>query len=43
MNFPWTYIYCENLRVTLEGYFQWSGRRTVKSDFKSDGAKLDVI
>jgi len=32
MNFPSTY--CENLRPcksTPEGYFQWSGSRTVKS------------
>jgi len=46
MNFPWTYeyIYYENLcNSTPEGYFQWSGSRIVKSDFKSDGVKLDAI
>jgi len=26
-----------------EDCLQWSGSRTVKSDFKSDGAKLDAI
>jgi len=29
-------------KSTPEDYFQWSGRRTVKSDSKSDGAKLYV-
>jgi len=30
-------------KSTPEGYSQWSGSRTVKSDFKSDGAKRDAI
>jgi len=30
-------------KSTPEGYFQWNGSRTVKSDFKSDDAKLDAI
>jgi len=30
-------------KSTPEGYFQWSGSCTVKSDFMSDGAKLDAI
>jgi len=36
-------LWKSSCKSTSEGYYQWSGSRTVKSDFKSDGAKLDAI
>jgi len=34
---------CINFYPDPEGYFQWSGSHTVKSDLKSDGTKLYAI